>query len=218
MSDESLFREVDEEVRQEEFKKLWKRYGNLVIALAVAVVVAVGGFKAWQYWQLKQAHDAASVFFGALAKGGNGKADEALKELGSIGQAGYGQLARIEAAALLASQGKTEDAVKAYEAVAADPSADPVLRDAANIRAGYLLADSKSPDELLSRFGSYEKDGNPWRFAAREIFGLAAYRTGDYSMADRYMNAIFSDAAAPEAMRQRAQVMIQLLTPLLPKS
>lgn len=218
MSDESLFREVDEEVRQEEYKKLWKRYGNLVIALAAAVVIGVGGFKAWQYWQLKQAHEAAATFFGALAKGGNGKTDEALNELRSIGQAGYGQIASIQAAALLASQGKTEDAVKAYEAIAADQSADSVLRDAANIRAGYLLADMKSPDELLSRLGSYDKDDNPWRFAAREIFGLAAYRTGDYAMADRYMNAIFSDAAAPEAMRQRAQVMIQLLTPLLPKS
>ena len=32
LSDESLFREVDEEVRQEQFKKLWARYGNAIIA------------------------------------------------------------------------------------------------------------------------------------------------------------------------------------------
>jgi hypothetical protein len=33
LSDESLFREVDEEVRQEQFKKLWARYGKFVIGL-----------------------------------------------------------------------------------------------------------------------------------------------------------------------------------------
>ena len=37
MSDESLFREVDEEVRQERFKKLWERFGNYIIALAFLV-------------------------------------------------------------------------------------------------------------------------------------------------------------------------------------
>jgi hypothetical protein len=36
-------------------------------------------------------------------------------------------------------------------------------------------------------------------------------------MADRYMNAIFTDPQAPAALRQRAQMMIQLLTPLVDK-
>ena len=49
MSDESLFREVDEEVRQDQFKKLWTLYGSYFTALAVAVVLAVAGFKGWQY-------------------------------------------------------------------------------------------------------------------------------------------------------------------------
>ena len=42
MSDESLFREVDEEVRQEQYKKLWDKFGNYFVALCV-VIVAVGG-------------------------------------------------------------------------------------------------------------------------------------------------------------------------------
>jgi hypothetical protein len=94
---------------------------------------------------------------------------------------------------------------------------DTSLRDLARIRAGYLLADSLKPDELISRLGSFDKEGQVWRHAAREIFGLAAYRTGDYTMADRYMNANFADPDTPQDMRQRAQVMIQLLTPLLQK-
>ena len=33
MSDESLFREVDEEVRREQAKKLWDRYGTYLVAV-----------------------------------------------------------------------------------------------------------------------------------------------------------------------------------------
>jgi hypothetical protein len=117
----------------------------------------------------------------------------------------------------LYQQQKYKEAVAAYDALAADPSVDPSLRDLARIRAGYLLVDSVKPDELISRLGSFDRDGEVWRHAAREIFGLAAYRARDYSMADRYMNANFADPETPQDMRQRAQVMIQLLTPLLQK-
>ncbi len=215
MSDESLFREVDEEVRQEQFKKLWERFGNYAIALCLAVVVGVAGLKGWQYWQAKQSEAAAQVYFEAVKLAADGKSDEAVARFAKVRHAGYGQLARIRQAGVLASQGKTEDAVKIYDAVAADAAADPALRDLARIRAGYVLADTVAPDALLSRLGSLDRDGNPWRHAAREIFGIAAFRTGDYSMADRYMNAIFADPEAPASLRQRAQVMIQLLTPLL---
>jgi hypothetical protein len=217
VSDESLFREVDEEVRQEQFKKLWERYGNYVLALCVIVVAGVAGFKGWQYWQVRQAEAAGEAYFAAAKQAAGDKAEDAARQFAAIDHSGYGQLARLREAGVLAEQGKTDEAVKLLDALAADGSADPTLRDLAKIRAGYLLADTLKPDELQVRLGAFDKDGNPWRLAAREIFGLAAWRTGDHEMADRYMNAIVADPEASPSMRQRAQTMIQLLTPLLAK-
>lgn len=217
MSDESLFREVDEEVRQEQFKKLWERYGNVLVALAFVVVAVVGGWKGWQYWQVKQAEAAAETYFAATRLAGSGKEDEALAQFATVDHPGFGVLSRLRQANLLAKQGKSAEAVKLYDAVAADPSAEATLRDLARIRAGYVLADTMKPDELLPRIGDYDKDGNRWRHAAREIFAIAAWRAADYTMADRYVNAIMSDPEAPGSVRQRAQTLSQLLTPLLAK-
>lgn len=217
MSDESLFREVDEEVRQEQYKKLWDKFGNYFIALCVAVVVAVAGVKGYQYFQKKQSEAAAIVYFDGVKMAASGKPDDALKALDAVTHTGFKQLAGLQEAIVLAGQGKTKEAVAGFDAIAADASVDQSLRDLARIRAGYLLADTSKPDELLSRLGSFDKDGQVWRHAAREIFGISAYRTGDYAMADRYMNANFADPDTPQDMRDRAQVMIQLLTPLLPK-
>jgi hypothetical protein len=130
---------------------------------------------------------------------------------------GYAQLAKLQEAGLQAGSGKTKEAVGAYDAIAADQSIDPVLRDAAAIRAGYLLVDTAKPDELLSRLGKFDTETSVWRNHAREIFGLAAYRTQDFAMAERYMNAIFADKDAPPDMKNRAQVMIQLIAPKLSK-
>ncbi len=217
MSDESLFREVDEEVRQEQYKKLWDKFGNYFVALCVVIVAAVAGVKGYQYFQLKQSEAAAIVYFDGVKMASGGKFDDALKALAAVDHPGYKQLGLFQQASVLAEQGKTKEAVAAFDALAADATVDASLRDLARIRAGYLLADSLKPDELISRLGSFDREGQVWRNAAREIFGLAAFRTADYSMADRYMNANFADPDTPQAMRQRAQVMIQLLTPLLQK-
>ncbi len=217
MSDESLFREVDEEVRQEQFKKLWERYGNALVVLAFVVVAGVGGWKGWQYWQVKQSERAAETYFAADRLAASGKPDEALAQFATVDHAGFGQLSRLRQANLLAKQGKGDEAVKLYDAIAADSSAEASLRDVARIRAGYVLADTLKPDELLPRLGDFDKDGNPWRHAAREIFAIAAWRAADYTMAERYVNAIMSDPDAPGSVRQRAQTLSQLLAPLLAK-
>jgi hypothetical protein len=217
VTDESLIREVDEEVRRDEYKKLWDRFGNLFTAIAVLVVAAVAAYKGWEYYTQTQSENAAVVYNEALKKAGEDKFDDALSALKAVNHPGYGQLARLQEAAVLAQKGETDKAVAAYDAIAADASVDAGLADVARIRAAYLLVDTAKPDELLSRLGKFDKDGEIWRHQAREIFGLAAWRTGDYVMADRYMNAIFSDLETPQAMRQRAQVMVQLIAPHLPK-
>lgn len=216
-SDESLFREVDEEVRQDQYKKIWDRYGNLLMAMAFAIVAGVGGVKGWQYYQQKQAESAAVVYADAVKKAADGKYDDAASALAAINHGGFAQLAELRKAGDLAQQGKRDEAVAAYDAFAANGAHDPAFIDMARIRAGYLLTDTLKPDELLTRLGPYDKDDQVWRHAAREIFGLSAWRTADYAMADRYMTALYNDPATPPAMRQRAQMMMQLLTPLLPK-
>ncbi|MCX7328920.1 MAG: tetratricopeptide repeat protein, partial [Hyphomicrobiales bacterium] len=55
MSDNFL-REIDEEVRRDKAADLWKKYGNLIIVLLALLVVAVGGWRFWQYRQEQAAH------------------------------------------------------------------------------------------------------------------------------------------------------------------
>ena len=99
MSDDLLFQEVDEDVRQEQYKKLWQRYGNYLMALCVAVVVAVAGFKGWEYWQVRQAEAAADIFLDAEKLVQTDKAEDALARFAAVNHRGYGQLARLREAA-----------------------------------------------------------------------------------------------------------------------
>jgi hypothetical protein len=215
MSDESLFREVDEEVRQDQYKKIWKQYGNYFTVAAVAVVLLVAGFKGWQYWQLSQAEKAARVYADAVTKLDEGKTADADAAFAAIDHKGYAKLGNLRRAAALANQGKTDEAVALYDALADDQNSEQSIRDLARVRAGYILVDKLAPAELINRLGAFDNEGSPWRGPAREIFALAAYRTGDYSMADRYLNAIIADQGVALELRQRAQTLLEVITPLL---
>ncbi len=217
MTDESLIREVDEEVRQDEYKKLYDRHGAKLMALVVLIVLGVAAFEGWKYYQRTQADVASVVYLDAVQKANDGKYDDALAALAAVKHSGFAQLGKLRGAAVVAEKGDLEKAIAEYDAIIADKATDPVLADLARIRQGYLLVDKSTPDELLSKLGMFDKEGNPWRHAAREIFGLSAYRVKDFTMADRYMNAIFADPEAPQALKQRAQVMVQLIAPELVK-
>ncbi len=218
MSDnnDAIFREVDDEVRQDEYKKLWDRYGKQIAMVAVLFITAVAAFQGWQYLQQKQAEDASAIFFDAVKKAAAGKQDDALAALSAVSHPGYGQLAKLQQAAIMATKGDTDKAVAAYDLYASDQASDPALADLARIRAGYLLADTKTPDELLSRLGRFDKDDALWHNEAREVFALSAWRIKDYAMANRYFSAITADTGATPGAKQRAQMMLQLLAPNLP--
>lgn len=215
MSDESLFREVDEEVRQDQYKKLWKQYGNYFTALAVVIVLAVAGFKGWQYWQVSQSEKAARVYSDAVKMLEAGKNADAEAAFAAINHSGYTKLANLRRAAALDGQGKADEAVALYDTIANDQNNQQSIRDLARVRAGYILVDKLAPAELISRLGSFDNEQSPWRGLAREIFALSAYRTGDYTMADRYLNAIIADQGVALELRQRAQTLLEVLTPLL---
>ena len=47
-----LFDEVDEDVRRDQLKKLWDQYSIYIIAGALLIIAAVGGWRGYQYLSL----------------------------------------------------------------------------------------------------------------------------------------------------------------------
>lgn len=212
MSD--IFREVDEDLRHERYKRLWDRFGVYVIGLAVLIVVGVGGYKAWEWWERSQAQATGDRFLSALELSDAGKHEEAITALEAIAAAGsgdYPMLAVFRSAGEEAAAGNTEAAVKDYDAIVARRDLPPLVGDLARIRAAMLLSDTLGPEELQSRIGDLADTGNPWRHSAREILGLAAYRVGDYATARKYFNEIADDQESGQGVKQRAQLMLGLI-------
>jgi len=213
MSD--IFREVDEDLRREQYKRLWDRYGSYVIGLAILIVVATAGYRGWEYWQSRQAQASGDKFVTALRLADEGKHDEAIAALDALiagGSGGYPALASFRLAGEKAAAGDDAGAVAAYEAIAARRDAPILVGDLARLRAAMILADDASVADLDARIGDLAATGNPWRHSARELLGLAAWRVGDLAASRKYFDEIVADQEAPQSVRSRAQFMLGLIT------
>jgi hypothetical protein len=209
-----IFTEVDEEVRRDQAFKYWQRYGKFVIAGAVAIVVATGGYVAYRDWSRKQAMAEGARFIAAAdlaAQGQAAPAATAFADIAKDGPAGYAALARLRAAALKAEAGDAAGAAEMYRAIAADSSIEHDLRDAATILAALQVAGSADPAELEKQLAPLTTPRNAWRHAAWEIMAVAAARSGDTSKARELYTKIADDAEAPAGMRARAAEMLAVL-------
>jgi hypothetical protein len=214
MSDRDFFREVDEAVRQDRYKQLWDQYGIYAIGAAAAVVLAVAGHKAWTYWQDKQAQEAGAKFTQALSLEDGPEAATAREMLAAMaekGPEGYRVLARFQLAAAEAKAGELDKAVAAYDALAKDPSVDSILRDSAQLQAAALRLDKADYSEMEQRLKGLIESSSAWRFSARELLGLSAYRLNDMREAERQFSALLSDQGTPPNLRERADMMLALI-------
>ena len=208
-----IFHEVDEEVRREQLKKLWERYGTYFVAACILVIVAVGGWRGYQWWQNKRAAEAGAAFEQAVTLAESGKrqeAEAAFAKLGADGTAGYRVLARLREAAELGPTDR-KAAVKAYDEIAADKNVGAVMQDLAALRSGFLLVDGSSYAELRTRLEPLTGPERVFRHSARELLALSAWKQGDMTAARRWTELITGDPQTPAAARSRAEVLGELI-------
>jgi hypothetical protein len=207
-----IFREVEEDVRRERLEKLWKKYGDYIIAGMAVIVVGVAGFKLWQHYQAVQIAKASVAYSTAMQLGNGGKSAEAAQVFANIAKnapRGYAASARLAEADALFADGKTADAVALYKTIAQEDKTE--LGDLARIREAWALANSASKSDLQTLLAPLTDPKSAWRFMAREIIAYCDFRDGALKAAQSEYESLTAESDAPEAVRRRAAAMASLI-------
>lgn len=211
---DSFIREVNEELRSDQMKAIWKQYGLLIVGIAVAIVIGTAGYRGYVYWSGLQASASGDRFIEAMKLASENKTDEAVAALQQLEKDGYGAypvLARMRAATLQ-SEKDPKGAAQAFAAVAADTSVPDAVRDVARLRAGWLLIDNGTYDDVSKQVEVLSDPDNPMRHSAREALGLSAYKNGNFKQAKDWFQAIANDRQTPVNVGHRAQIMLDVMT------
>ncbi len=117
----------------------------------------------------------------------------------------------MRAATLLAEAGDAAGAVAAFDRVAADTAVPQSIRDMSRLRAALLLVDHGSYEDVSSRVEALAVETNALRHSAREALGLSAWKHGRMEDAAALFTQILDDEGVPRNMRQRAEIMSELI-------
>ena len=95
---ENLFKEIDEDLRQQKYANLWKKYGKFVIAGAVVLIIGVASIQGWEAYNLNRKITDSNLLMSALKSIDQANPTNAIALLDNLtkdGSLGYSILAKF---------------------------------------------------------------------------------------------------------------------------
>jgi len=206
-SNEAFIREVDEELRRDQVKTLWQRYGRLAIVAIVAALIGLGGWLWYQADQAKRSGVEGEQLSAAIQDLGTGNTTAASAKLAPLATSkveGYRVAAKLAQADLALDKNDIKTAAAAFAAIAADTSLAQPYRDAALIRQTAAEYDTLPPATVVARLRPLAVAGSPWFGSAGEMSAIAYMRMNQPKPAAALLTAMAADEGVPETIRSRA--------------
>lgn len=202
MSD--FFKELEDDIREERVYVLWRKYGNYIIGLAVAIVIGTSCYTLWNYLKYKSQLQSHVSFLGAVDLMKQGKKDEALKAFQTLAEegGGYGKLAQLYEAALLPNP---EDL---YLKISQKNAADPAL---ANLPKILLAARFPNNTKAVASLQSLTSPNNAWAPLALELLAFNNLKNGDEVKAAENFIKILKESFTTQNEQVRATLMLSQL-------
>lgn len=207
---ETFLREVDDELRREQMNRFMKRYGWVLVAAALLVLAAIGG---WIWWKARAAAEAEAdgetlvAALDSLEAGNRNAAAPKLDSLAGSDLPGYRAAALFARANGQTAAGNAPAAIATLRSIAGNEAFDESYRQAALIRQTQLEFDSLPPQQVVQRMRPLARPGGPWLGSAGEMLGAAYLKMHRPDLAGPVFASIGRDETVPPSIRTRAVQM-----------
>ncbi len=217
---DNLLQEIKDDLRNEQLRQFWLRYGMFVITAAVLIVLATGAMVGWKSYTTNRQENQGAEYFQALRLYEEKGFKDALSLLEAIQKehpgSTYEMFARLKEAQGLMGDKKFADAATLLKK---DTNAPKEWRDLGLLLAGYIelehnLGSEKETADLLSKVSDVN---SPWHFSGTELQGLYALKNNKPEEALALFNTLQAEPSAPASLRIRAQEVVDAIYIRFPK-
>jgi hypothetical protein len=202
-----IFDETEEELRTNKWVSIVKKsapWAALVLGGALAIALGVWGWQSWQDNTAAKASETYQAAIEATSKNDIGLARTKFGDTAKSGTPAYKALALMQLAGLDLKDGKTDEAIKGFDA-AAKAAPSPIIADLAALKAAYLAMDKASMDDIKKRLEPLAKEDRPYAPLAKEALAVAKMQNGDLKGARADLQVLALTLGTPEGVKQRAQ-------------
>ena len=207
---ESFYREVDEELRREQMRTLWERYGKLAILALVLVLAAIAGAIWWKNQQEVRAGKQGQELLTGFDEVATGKKTAAAPRFDALAKSdspGYRAAALLTKADLAIEANNIDGAAALFQQIANDQSLDQNYRDLAQVRLTHVQFDKLAPQAVIDRLKGLAVAGNPWFGSAGEMVAISYLKLNKPNEAAKIFAALAKDKKVPDSVRSRATQM-----------
>lgn len=180
-AEKAFFDEVDEEVRNEKFKKLINKYGGIFLALLIIFLSVAVGYEKIGQWRLEKAEQENVRYVQALVA--QKDFEDNIAELENIvaTESGlYKDMARLQIVNILLDNNQNERGLKNLSEIWQDTKVSNKIREIAAIKLATYKIDSAPYAEIETLLSPIANDANSsWVSMAKELLAMSAIQNKD---------------------------------------
>ena len=209
---EEFVREVDEDIKEEQRIKLWKKVFPYVVSVSLGIIIFTSGYVFWNNYTESLNQQLGDDFTAAVQLANEEDLDASILALNRIvdeGSDGYVTLAKMKKASLLIQRGELELGLNIYldlERNAVDQS----FRDIASILYVLNSMDTEDPQVLLEKINKLESS-QIWRSSALEMKAFLKLKQNKVEEARKVFEGILNLPSTPSSLATRAKNMVDYL-------
>lgn len=210
---DDIFKEVEEQMRQERMNALWKKFGPYILGIAALILLTVVGVQYYQKYTKDIAAKDGQKLIEALdiindPQMDNEQGMNQLVELVENGSNGYPTIAKFRLASEYEKDSAKHDAaITLYSELSKEAEIEE-MKSLATIRKAYLEMDRKDYASLQADLSALH---GKWIIFKDEILGAKAYEEKDFETAMSHFDAILTSENASSSVTRRANEAMSLL-------
>ena len=207
--DQNLIKEIEEEVRQDDYKKIWDRYKKYIFLLIIISLTLVSGFNFLKYNKEKKIEKQSELFFQAIQHIENKDYENAKKILKDINNSQIGGYSDLSFLYILDLVNKKK--------ISLDLDDLEVKKDS---KFYGLITLQKFNNEINSNVDDIDnlndlinlsKPSSIWKYHAHELLSSYYLKKNDIDNALDSLNIIINSEDSGEFIRERAKTIAEMI-------
>ena len=209
-----IFQEVEEDIRSDKVRSIWKKYRVYIILLLLLIVCSVGIKSFWDYYKLKNLETRSENYFKAIdlinQDGGIGgiQALTTFSEQNGENENYLTMISNFTEAALRRNNNDLKNSLEIYSVII-NGDVDITYKDYAKIQSAEVLMELKNYKE--AKVFLSEVTGSLFSNIAKEYTGYIELYEGNTSKAKDIFQEIVDDASVQNTIKDRIKEILVTL-------
>ena len=213
MSD--VFQEVDEELREEKYKSIWRKFRYYVIGGLILFILGIAANAFWKDYNLKEINDRSEKFFTAIEMAQEDKVNaitllEKFANQEERNSEYNALIARFTEAAIRRSEKDFNGALLIYQSLE-DNNISNFYEDYAKLSSVEMLIALNNKKDAKLILDDLISNTSDLKYIAMEYLGYLEIDEGNFSKARTIFTNIADDALSSVNMKNRSREILSIL-------